>query len=337
LENGKMAVLNIIAEAAQGYEGKPEFASLLVMAAARAKADGVKFQAVYADELATPDYPHYELFKSLEMPDESWMGVRKLADRIGVTLYLDIFGNRSLELAQKLSCPGVKIHSTDMANLGLLQAVAGSSVPLVLLSTAGCSDAEIGEVLRLFDRKNVVLLHGFQGYPTPVEANHVARIPRLQQLLDKSGRRLRSMVGFADHAPADDPIRFLLPAAALGAGALVFEKHLTLSRIMKFEDHEAALSPDEFADFVVQMRACFSALGTDAAMHASELAYRRNTRKHVVAARNIAPGETVVPDMIALLRTSSTEPVYDARSVYGRRAKTNIGTGSAISESLLEK
>lgn len=332
-----MAVLNIIAEAAQGYEGKPEFASLLVMAATKAGADGIKFQAVYADELATPDYQHYRLFKSLEMPDESWTGVRNLAERIGITLYLDIFGSRSLELAQKLSCPGVKIHSTDMANLGLLQAVAGSSVPLVMLSTAGCSDVEIVEVLRLFDRKSIVLLHGFQGYPTPVEANHVARIRQLQQLLDKSERRLGSMVGFADHSPAADPTRFLLPAAALGAGALVFEKHLTLSKIMKFEDHEAALSPDEFADFVVQMRACLSALGADAAMHPAELDYRRNTRKHVVAARNIAPGETVAPDMIALLRTSSTNAIYDARLVYNRRAKANIGAGSAISESMLEE
>ena len=128
----------------------------------------------------------------------------------------------------------------------------------------------------------------------------------------------------------------MMPAVALGAGALVIEKHLTLSKIMKFEDHEAALSPDEFAEFVTQMRACDSALGTDTAMHAAELEYRKKTRKHAVAARAIAAGETIGPDMIGLLRTASTDAIYDARSVYGRRAKTAIGAGSAISEKLLE-
>ena len=36
-------------------------------AAATAGADAVKYQLVLADELAAPDYKHYDLFKSLEM------------------------------------------------------------------------------------------------------------------------------------------------------------------------------------------------------------------------------------------------------------------------------
>lgn len=332
-----MADLKIVAEVAQGFEGKPELASLLVAAAARAGANGVKFQLIYADEVATPDYQHYKLFKTLEMPDQAWLGLRQLAEQLRIEFYLDVCGGRSLKLAEKLSCAGVKIHSTDMANLGLLQAVATSSIPLVLLSAAACSDAELAEVLGLLEQKNVVLLQGFQGYPTPVEANHIARIRQLKQLLGTRGRRLESVVGFADHAPADDPTRFLLPAAALGAGALVIEKHLTLSKVMKFEDHEAALNPDEFAEFVVQMRACFSSIGQGDTMHDSELDYRKKTRKHVVAARDVAAGEIIEPGMIVLLRTSSTDAIYDARTVYGRRAKTKIENGSAISDNVLDK
>jgi len=332
-----MADLKIIAEAAQGFEGKPELAALLVTAAAKAKADGVKFQLVYADELATPVYQHYALFKSLEMPDDKWGEIKQLADRTGVALYLDVFGTRSLGLALRLGCPGVKIHSTDMGNLGLLQEVASSEIPLALLSTAGCSDAEVEEALMLLKKKRVVLLHGFQGYPTPLEANNISRVRRLQQLLNESGHCDRGVIGFADHAPADDPTRFLLPAVALGAGALLIEKHLTLSKIMKFEDHEAALSPDEFADFVAQIRACFDALGDDARMHASELDYRKKTRKHVVASRNISAGEKIDPAMVGLLRTSSADAIYDARSVYGRRAKSGIKIGTAVAKTMLEK
>ena len=47
--------IEIIAEIAQGFEGKPEQSRLLIKAASAAGANAVKFQLVYADELATPD------------------------------------------------------------------------------------------------------------------------------------------------------------------------------------------------------------------------------------------------------------------------------------------
>src|SRR5687767_1646246 len=62
----------IIAELAQGYEGKPQQAMALLDAAAQAGADAAKFQLVYAEELATPDYQHFALFKKLEMADDVW-------------------------------------------------------------------------------------------------------------------------------------------------------------------------------------------------------------------------------------------------------------------------
>ena len=57
--------IEIIAEVAQGYEGDRTLAKMLARGSMRAGADAVKFQLVFADELATPDYQHYKLFKSL--------------------------------------------------------------------------------------------------------------------------------------------------------------------------------------------------------------------------------------------------------------------------------
>lgn len=329
--------LNIIAEVAQGYEGNLALAKLLVAAAARAGADGVKLQLVYADELATPDYQHYRLFSTLEMPDAEWRAIGEEARSRGVALYLDVFGSRSLELAVSLEVAGIKIHSTDVGNPGLLMQVAQSSVPLVLLSTAACSDGEIREALGLLGDKAVVLLHGFQGYPTPLEGNDILRLRRLLRICE-ARRPASTTLGFADHAPAEDPMRFLLPAAALGAGARVLEKHLTLAKSMQFEDHEAALNPDELAEFVARMRQCVAALGAESAqpsMHDSELEYRRKTRKHVVAARDIARGETIEAAMLMLLRTPSEDVIYDARAVCGRRAAAPIARGTAVCETML--
>ena len=89
----------IIAELAQGFEGRPEQARLLIRAAANSGANASKFQLVYADELATPDYKYYDLFKSLEMSDEVWKELADYALSLHIDLHLVIFGAKSLKLA----------------------------------------------------------------------------------------------------------------------------------------------------------------------------------------------------------------------------------------------
>lgn len=139
--------LLIIAEAAQGHEGDPGLAAALIRAAAGAGADALKLQLVYAEELCTPDYKHYRLFRSLELPDADWRRLADLAREKKVGFMLDVFGSRSLALAEDISVMAAKIHSTDMSNLGLLHEVEASRIPLVLLSTGGCTREEITEAL----------------------------------------------------------------------------------------------------------------------------------------------------------------------------------------------
>lgn len=333
-----MSPLTVIAEIAQGHEGKPAQAAALLVAGAAAGADAVKFQLVYADELAAPDYAHFKLFQSLEMPDTAWADLANLASAKGTQLHLDIFGTRSLALAERVGASAVKIHSTDMANVALIRAVAHSAIGEVLLSCGGCQRGEIEQAIESLRAKRLTLLHGFQGYPTPVEANQIARLAALAAL----GAGARARIGFADHAPADDPLRFLLPAAAIGAGATVLEKHLTLALVMKLEDHEAALNPDEFAQFVIQMRACAAAIGVvassaaDFGMTHAETEYRQKVRKHVVAARDLAAGAVLRPEDLGLKRTSSTDACDDLALAYGKRLKSAVRRDQAITRAMLE-
>lgn len=332
--------LSIVAEIAQGYEGKPELAAHLIKAAAAAGADAVKMQLVYADELATSDYKYFELFKSLEMSDETWITLGNLAKQQKIKLYFDVFGIRSLALAGKVGVDGIKIHSTDMSNIGLLEDVARSSVNKILLSIGGCFKQEIEDALRIFEGKKVVLLHGFQGYPTPLESNQVSRLDEMKKLY---GSKSNVTFGFADHVPAGDDLKLTLSILGVGAGIELIEKHLTLSQVMKFEDHEAALNPDEFATFVKLMRQCHLAVGVtdesrvDFGMHDSEKAYRVMTHKHVVASRRLPIGTRITPDMVALKRTSSDSFIYDLREVYGKVLSQDVEWDMALTKAMLSE
>lgn len=325
--------IEIIAELAQGFEGKAEQASLLLKAAAAAGADAAKFQLVYADELATPDYKYHGLFTSLEMKDEQWSELRSLAEKLNVRLYLDVFGTRSLRLAEKLAVSTVKLHGTDIANRGFLEHIAASKIPRILLGAGGAMLGELQQALKVLSRKEVVVLAGFQGYPTPNGTNQIARVRKLIDVLGRSHPQVA--IGFADHAPPDSPLRHALAASALGAGATVLEKHLTLGKVMKMEDHEAALNPDEFLEFCQIVRACHEAMGvvTDAddfGMSQSEYDYRKMIRRHVVAGQDLPSGCRLAPNHLVLKRTSSDQVLTDLESVYGKTLDRAVAGNTPI-------
>lgn len=326
-------IIEIIAELAQGFEGRPDQARLLLRAAAAAGADAAKFQLVYADELATPDYKYYGLFRSLEMSDAVWNELSQYARELGLALYLDVFGPSSLKLAEQVGAGALKVHGTDIANVDLLNLIARSTVPKVLLGAGGAFPEEIEQALSVLSGKEVVMLLGFQSYPTPTESNQIARVKHLTETYSRRG--VGVVVGFADHASPESPLRLALAATALGAGARVFEKHLTLGEVMKMEDHEAALNPDRFAEFVTVLRECAGAYGAasetpDFGMSDAERGYRGMIRRHVIARRALAEGTRVNPSDLVLKRSAATAPLTDLTQVYGATTTRDIAANQPL-------
>ncbi len=325
--------VEIIAELGQGFEGRPDQARLLMRAAAAAGADAAKYQLVYADELATPDYKYYELFKSLEMSDDVWEGLGRYASELKIQLHLDIFGARSLRVAERAGAAAVKIHPTDVANVGLLEEVARSLAPRVLLGAGGTPASDLQRALEILSAKPVVVLLGFQTYPTPDDANQISR---LRLIADRFGQTHPALtLGFADHAAPESPLRFALAATAVGAGATLLEKHLTLGRGMLLEDYESALNPDEFAEFVRVVRGCAQAYGAsrdtdDFGMSDSEKVYRATIQRHVVARRPLQQGDTLGPADLTLKRTSAEHPIIDLHRVYTKTLRRNVDASAPI-------
>lgn len=325
--------IQIVAEIAQGFEGCADQARLLMRAAAKAGADAAKYQLVYADELATPEYKYYELFKSLEMPDEAWLDLSKYAREQNIELHLDIFGMRSLSLAESISASAIKIHGTDISNIGLLNSVAKSSIRNIFLGAGGALHSEIINALSLLKNKNVVVLLGYQGYPTEVETNQISRVNFLSNRLAGNGGGVQ--IGFADHAQPDTPLRYGLAATAVGAGATVIEKHITLGKIMMLEDHESALNPDEFEEFVQVVRACAEAYGEvvdndDYGMAEAEFAYRKAIRRHVVTADQIPVDKALSPADLVLKRTAAENPLTDLSDAYGKKTLRILDANQAV-------
>ena len=331
----------IIAECAQGYsqphrEQCCELAKWMVKAAHSSCADAVKFQIVFADELSTSDYKYYELFTTLEMDLEDWLEVKQLADSLGIDLIFDVFGERSLGIVEQLQISTIKIHPTDFTNKRLLSRVASSpTVRNVLGGIGGSYFNEVVSFVQDLTSKNITLLHGFQGYPTPDEENWLNRLAFIKSTLEQDQQISSIKYGFADHADPNDPLSTHLAAIALGMGASVIEKHLTLSKCLQLEDYESALSPDEFKSFVSIIRKCERSMGptllaNEYSLGSGELTYRNAIARHVVAKTAIKKGEIITFDQLTLKRTACDSPIYSFADVVGKIATRSFESNTPL-------
>lgn len=323
-------VVTIVAEAAQGFEGRPVQAALLVRAAAAAGADVVKFQLVYADELAVPGYQYFDLFRTLEMPDQAWRDVATEARRLGVGLAFDVYGPRSLALAVSLDAAALKLHSTDFFNASLVDAVIATGGD-VWFSIGGIAPDEVREFLQVHRPRRedqLTLLYGFQAEPTAAGDNHLRRLATLGQMFPD----LR--LGFMDHAEATADEAGWLGVLALPYGVRVIEKHLTIGRALGLEDAISALDATDFARYVHRLRVAEQALGEPTLAGTDvERRYRGRALKAVVAARALAAGTRLERGDVNLKRTllaGGAVPIHRLDQVLGKATRHAIVAGAAI-------
>jgi sialic acid synthase SpsE len=310
----------IVAEAAQGYEGDPAIARLLVRAAAQAGADAIKFQIVFADDVAVPGYKYYDLFRDLEMPEAEWVSLRDFARSQGVRFYADVLGPRSADLAGRLALDGAKISTTSFYEDEIVGRVF-ATMPHILLSIGGIP---LDDAAALLDRhgrpdaKGMTVLFGYQAEPTPTERNDLLRIRALREALGVD-------IGFMDHAEGTGPDTVTLSAMALALGVTIFEKHITLDRRLALEDHVSALPPDDFANYVASLRRLSGALGAESlALSAEEREYREKACKRVVAVRDLPAGTRLTADDLALRRPVEPAGLFRIEEAVGRTLRASV-------------
>ncbi len=324
----------IIAELAQGFEGEPLLARLLVRAAVHAGVDAVKLQLIYADEIASPGYRHYDLYRRLEMPFEVWQQLRDEAAAVGLRFYLDISGDRSLREARTLSVDGVKISTSNFFNASLVDESL-RSFTRVFVGVGGITVEEIEQFVarhKIVPGGPVCFLYGLQTEPTPTGATNLLKLAALKQ------RFPGQTFGYMDHAEGGTEDADTLALLALPLGIACVEKHLSLDRVLQLEDFVSALDPDEMRAFVARVRRMEAALGSGSLdLSAEEMRYRTTKLKIVVADRDLAAGATVGAGDVQLKRIASHAGAvcHLAADVVGKRLRKPVVAGSAITSDLL--
>lgn len=319
----------MIAEIAGGHMGSPDQCLELVLAAIRCRADAVKFQFYKADELCNPDHADYALFKKLEFGMDTWRKIFARLREAGVAIFADIFGPDSFEEARTLGTDAFKLHAADLDNACLVEAVAKSGKP-VLLGIGGHKRVEIYRTvkrIRSFSPDSpVVFLPGHQLFPTPPSEHSLDEIRWFSQTYKDMG----VIVGCADHIDGGDPLAVAFPLAAIGAGAVVIEKHLTLDRSRRWEDYESAVEPEDFARLVSLVRGLEAVSRKFPVWTEGRQRYREKAAKTYFSAGALEAGAPLECEKLKFVRPTKFSNPLPSDFVSRRRTAGRIGKNSLI-------
>lgn len=301
----------IIAEMACSHEGNIELAKKIIDAAATAKADVIQLQIWAVDSMMSPGRKEYELLSSIEFTKEEWSDLVRYSREHypQLAIYVCVYEHTSIGFIDSLDVDGYKINSSDLSNPLVLKQLAKYDKP-INLSVGASTQLEITaaiECIQETSNANITLMYGHQSFPTMQESVHMKYMPTLKNTFNLP-------LGYQDHTDADDEGAFWLPAAAMGMGVSVLEKHITHDRLLKGIDHESALNPDEFIKFVKMVRMLDIAGGRSEERDLSEeeIKYREFQKKSIVAAKKLLSGHTLSAEDIIFVRAErlGISPMY---------------------------
>lgn len=235
-----------LAEAGVNHEGSIEEAIRMVEEASRSGANAIKFQAYNADQLAHPTYAkaywdkgeeetesQHQLFSKYQSFSKSdWERIKNSCLRNKIEFWLSIFDVSLAKNLYKL-CDGLKIASGDITFERLHDFVLSSNKPSIF-STGAASEKEIFYLNQKIKNKNSISLFCRLSYPT---ADSNAEFGMFSNL----SKKYETLRGVSDHCKTGNGESVIL---AFNLGAILVEKHFTLTPDAKGNDHYHSITPD---------------------------------------------------------------------------------------------
>lgn len=329
----------IIAEMSGNHNGDISRALRLIDEARACGADAVKIQTYTADTITIDhDAPEFtvqgglwdgrrlhELYQEAHTPWEWHPAIFDHARKIGLTVFSSPFDPTAVDLLADLGAPAFKIASPEIIDTPLIRYVASKGKPLII-STGMATLDEIAaalEAARSGGCLELVLLHCTSAYPAQPEDANLASIADL-------ARRFGVQVGLSDHTMGT-----VVPITSVALGAVVIEKHFTLSRADGGVDSAFSLEPTELRELVENTRIAHAAIGTAALAPIRAEASVLKNRRSLYAVAPIAKGDRFTPENTRSIRPANGLPPGMLETVLGARATRDIAFGEPLTLDML--
>ena len=335
----------IIGEIGQNHNGSVDIAKLLTELVARPiKEDdfGIDIQPINAVKLTKRDLSE-ELSSSqmnrpydnpnsfgktygahrqfLELSDEAHFEVYKYAKSLGLDFVETLCAKGCLSMLRLFTPDRLKVASRDLTNLPLLEALAETHIPIIL-STGMAGKKELDEALAVITKyhNDIAILHCVSQYPTEPDNLNLLTIRYLQKHYGQY------TIGFSDHT-----IGIAASIVAVGMGAKIIEKHITIDRGMKGTDQKGSLGPDGVRRMVRDIRLAEHWMGTeDLYIDRSVAASKVKLERSIASNKDLEVGHIITEDDIHMLSPGDGFKWAERTQLIGKVLKTAVPKNEII-------
>ena len=250
----------VVAEVGLNHNGSLDIAKKLIDAAKHSGVDAVKFQK-RTPELCVPvdqrsqmretpwGYITYLDYRyKVEFGKEEYAEIDRYCKEVGIDWFASPWDEPSVEFLEQFDPVCQKIPSAALTDAGLLQKLKSTRRPLIL-STGMSTMDQIHKSVSLMDLDHLIICHTTSTYPCdPTEIN--------LHMVETLRREFPCPIGYSGHEVG------LIPSVvAVGLGACMVERHITLDRAMWGSDQAASVEPGGFERLVKYIRVTEQAMG----------------------------------------------------------------------------
>jgi len=269
----------IVAEIGINHNGDLDLAKQLIDAAVTAGVDAVKFQK-RTPELCVPDdqksrmretpwgYITYLDYRyKVEFEKEAYSEIDSHCRKRGIEWFASVWDEPSVDFLEQFNPGCYKVPSASLTDASLLRHLR-SKGRRIILSTGMSTMEEIEAAVQLLGTDDLLITHATSTYPCEPEELNLRMINTLQETYD-------CPIGYSGHEVG------LIPSVvAVGLGACLVERHITLDRSMWGSDQAASVEPAGFERLVKYIRVTEAALGDGVKqVYKSEMASREKLRR----------------------------------------------------------
>ena len=317
-------------------------AKLMVKEAKDAGIHAVKFQTYKAGTLAAKNSPsywdtteesttsQYELFTKFDSFGETeYQELKKYCDSINIEFCSTAFDISAADYLNNMM-DVYKISSSDLNNLPFVEYQAKKNKPM-LISVGASNQDEITRTLNTVKNVNdkpIALLHCVLEYPTPYAHANLNKIATLKSTYKDV------IIGYSDHTKPDACCDVIKTAYTLGA--VIVEKHFTLDKTLRGNDHYHAMDPDD-ARRILQGIEFIDSIRGDYELKCleSEATARSNARRSLVTLCDIPKDTIITKDMLTYKRPGTGIPPEDLENIIGKTLKEDACEDTILQYSML--
>ncbi|MEA5078510.1 MAG: N-acetylneuraminate synthase family protein [Anaerolineaceae bacterium] len=250
----------VVAEAGINHNGDLDLAKKLILAAKNAGVDAVKFQKRTPELCVPPEQrnqmretpwgyiTYLEYRYKTEFGEAEYKEIDRYCKEVGITWFASVWDEPSVDFLEQYNPVCYKVPSASLTDSKLLLHLRKTGRPLIV-STGMSTMEQIKKAVALIGEENLVLTHATSTYPCdPSELN----LRMIQTLRDT----FSCPIGYSGHE-----VGLVTSAVAVGLGACMVERHITLDRAMWGSDQSASVEPGGFEKLVKYVRVTEQAVG----------------------------------------------------------------------------